>query len=70
MLPDGNGGRNGMSKVIRCECGARVEPESDSGSADEHEGLLSAMARHIEDEHPLLAGALSRNMILAMVEEV
>jgi predicted small metal-binding protein len=50
-----------MSKLINCECGQVVRAESD----DE---LVAEVERHVESDHPELAGKMSRDDILAMAE--
>ena len=49
-------------KVVNCECGETVRAEGD----DEVVTLVEA---HVERDHPELTGKLSRDDILAMVEE-
>lgn len=49
-------------KVIKCECGQRVEAEQD----DE---LVAKVEAHVASDHPELVGKLSREDILAMAEE-
>ncbi len=51
-----------MAKVIRCECGYVARAETD----DE---LVAAAERHIESDHPDLAGQMGREDLLAMKEE-
>jgi hypothetical protein len=54
--------RTAMSAVIRCECGWSVE-------ADSRERAVSAMERHVADEHPDLTPPPSRADLLTMAEE-
>jgi hypothetical protein len=51
-----------MPKVINCECGEIIRAEDD-------DGLVALVERHVERAHPDLAGKLSRSDILAMAEE-
>ncbi len=51
-----------MAKVISCQCGATIKGETD----DE---VIAAAEKHMQAEHPSLAGKLSRDQILGMVEE-
>ena len=50
------------TKVIHCECGQTVRADSD----DE---LVSIVERHVQQDHPELAGKLGRQDILAMAEQ-
>jgi predicted small metal-binding protein len=50
-----------MSCLITCECGRRLRAE------EEHE-VLDAMVRHLEDDHPLVAGAAREDDLRALVE--
>jgi len=51
-----------VSKVINCECGVTLRAEND----DE---LVAQAERHIGDQHPDMAGTMSRDDVLAMAEE-
>ncbi len=52
-----------MAKVINCECGQAVRAETD----DE---LVANVEEHVRNDHPELAGQMSREDILAMAEAV
>ncbi|MDQ4145008.1 MAG: DUF1059 domain-containing protein [Actinomycetota bacterium] len=52
-----------MPKVINCECGYLVRGETD----DE---VVANAEEHLRLNHPDLVGALSREDMLAMAEEV
>ena len=51
-----------MAKVINCECGYTVRGEDD-------EELVANAEEHIRQDHPELAGQMSRDQLLAMAEE-
>ena len=51
-----------MAKQVNCECGAHVHGETD-------DDLVAAVNAHVDEQHPDLAGKLSREDILAMAEE-
>ena len=51
-----------MAKVINCTCGHVVRGETD----DE---MVEKTTQHVEDRHPELAGQMSRDQILSMIEE-
>lgn len=51
-----------MAKVYHCPCGYTVRGDSD----DE---FLASAYRHIDEAHPDLVGALSREELLAMASE-
>jgi hypothetical protein len=51
-----------MARIVNCECGEVVRGESD----DE---LVENVEAHVARNHPELAGAMSRDDILAMSEE-
>jgi hypothetical protein len=51
-----------MTKVINCECGHVVHGETD----DE---MVEKTTQHVEERHPELAGQMSRDQILSMIEE-
>ena len=52
-----------MALVMTCECGevARAETEDE---------LITAVERHVAEQHPDLVGTFSRGDILAMAEMV
>lgn len=50
-----------MGYVINCDCGYRVEAETE----DE---LVANAEAHIEDEHPDMVGKVSREQFLEMAE--
>jgi hypothetical protein len=52
-----------MAKVIKCQDGFLVRGASD----DE---LVANAEAHLRDVHPELVGAVSRDQLLAMAEEV
>ena len=49
--------------MMKCECGEVARAETD----DE---LVSAVERHVQDQHPEMVGRLSRQQILEMAEVV
>jgi hypothetical protein len=51
-----------MGGVIRCECGWELHAENS-------EELVSAMERHVAEQHPDVAAPPSRADVLAMAEE-
>jgi predicted small metal-binding protein len=51
-----------MAKVVNCECGTTVRGETD----DE---LVSGVEAHVRQDHPEMAGQMSRDQILAMAED-
>jgi hypothetical protein len=51
-----------MARVINCECGQTIRGESD----DE---LVRKAQDHVDQNHPELAGKLSRGDFLGMAEE-
>jgi predicted small metal-binding protein len=51
-----------MTKVINCECGVTLRAETD----DE---LVAQAEEHIGNQHPEMAGSMSRDDVLAMAEE-
>ena len=51
-----------MAKVINCECGFTVRGDSD----DE---LVANAEAHIKQDHPDMAGQVSREDLLGMAEE-
>jgi predicted small metal-binding protein len=51
-----------MAKVVNCECGTTVRAESD----DE---LVASVEEHVRQDHPEMAGKMSRDDVLAMAEE-
>ena len=52
-----------MAWMLKCECGEVSRAETD-------EELISAVERHVRDQHPETAGQLSREWILGMAEVV
>jgi hypothetical protein len=52
-----------MAWMMRCECGEVARAETD-------EELISAVERHVREQHPEMVGRLSREQILAMAEVV
>lgn len=52
-----------MARVINCECGQRVQAETD----DE---LVAMVEGHVQSDHPDLVGKMTREDILAMAEAV
>jgi predicted small metal-binding protein len=52
-----------MSLLINCECGRVVKAETE----DE---IVAKVEQHVSEDHPELAGKLSRADIVAMSEEV
>lgn len=51
-----------MAKVVNCECGYIVR-----GTDDEE--LLEKVEKHIAEQHPDLAGTITREEMLSMAEE-
>ena len=51
-----------MAKVINCECGYRVEGETD-------EDLLAEAHRHIDEAHPEMKGQVTDEQLLSMAEQ-
>jgi predicted small metal-binding protein len=60
MLLD-NRGEN-MAKVVNCECGYTVRGEDD----DE---IVANVEEHVRQQHPEMAGQMSREQVLAMAED-
>ena len=52
-----------MAKVIKCVCGFVVR-------GDNEEELLSAAEEHIQEMHPELAGKVTREDLVGMIELV
>jgi hypothetical protein len=52
-----------MALAMTCECG-------EVSRADTADELIAAVERHVAEQHPDLAGTLSREDILAMAEMV
>jgi predicted small metal-binding protein len=52
-----------MAYVINCDCGY-------VSRGDTEDELVDATMRHIEEVHPDMTGAVSREDVLAMAEEV
>ena len=51
-----------MTKVVKCECGELVQASTD-------EEVIEKVHKHIDTKHPDLAGKMTDEDILAMVEE-
>lgn len=51
-----------MGKVVNCECGQKVQAESE----DE---LVAKVEAHVASDHPELVGKLTRQDIVAMSED-
>jgi len=51
-----------MAKVVNCECGYTVRGEDD----DE---IVANVEEHVRQQHPEMAGQMSREQVLAMAEE-
>jgi predicted small metal-binding protein len=51
-----------MTLVVHCECGTDVSGETE----DE---VVSAVESHVREEHPDMAGSMSRDQILEMAHE-
>jgi predicted small metal-binding protein len=51
-----------MAKVINCECGLTLRGESD-------EEVIAAAEQHIQENHPELVGAVSREQLEGWVQE-
>jgi predicted small metal-binding protein len=51
-----------MATVVNCECGYTVRGEDD----DE---IVANVEEHVRQQHPEMAGQMSREQILAMAEE-
>jgi predicted small metal-binding protein len=60
MPLDDRGGN--MAKVVNCECGYTVRGEDD----DE---IVANVEEHVRQQHPEMAGQMSREQVLAMAEE-
>ena len=52
-----------MAWMMTCECGEVARAETD-------EELISAVERHVAEQHPEMAGRLTREQILGMAEVV
>jgi predicted small metal-binding protein len=52
-----------MAWMIKCECGEVARAETD-------EELISAVERHVQEQHPEMVGRLTRDQILEMAEVV
>ena len=52
-----------MAKLIRCECGHVARGETD----DE---VLTELEDHMRQDHPDLVGTVSRDDMLAWIEEI
>jgi predicted small metal-binding protein len=51
-----------VSKIVNCECGEVIQADSD----DE---IVQKVEDHVRDAHPELTGKMTRDDVLAMVEE-
>ena len=52
-----------MAKLIKCECGYVARGDTDEEVADQAE-------RHIAEDHPSLAGHVTREEMLGWIEEI
>lgn len=52
-----------MAWMMTCECGEVARAETD-------EELISAVERHVKEQHPEMVGQLTREQILGMAEVV
>jgi hypothetical protein len=50
-------------RIAYCECGARL-------AGDSEQELFEAAQRHLAHHHPRLLGALGREMVIQMAEDV
>jgi hypothetical protein len=50
-------------RIARCECGAQL-------TGDSEQELFDAAQRHLAHHHPQLIGALGREMVVQMAEDV
>lgn len=50
-----------MGWIVNCECGDTVR-------ADDEDGVVDGVGRHVETRHPEMIGTMSRDDILAMAE--
>jgi hypothetical protein len=53
----------GHRRIAYCECGARL-------AGDSEQELFDAAQRHLAHHHPRLLGALGREMVIQMAEDV
>jgi hypothetical protein len=53
----------GHRRIAFCECGARL-------AGDSEQELFEAAQRHLAHHHPRLLGALGREMVIQMAEDV
>jgi hypothetical protein len=53
----------GHHRIAYCECGARL-------AGDSEQELFEAAERHLAHHHPQLLGALGRDMVIQMAEDV
>jgi len=51
-----------MSKKVDCPCGATMR-------GDEDDELVTNVQAHVRDEHPEMAGSMTREQILDMATE-
>ena len=56
------GGDLQMSKIVRCECGFIVRGENENE-------VIEKVEAHVREQHPDLAGKISRDDIYGMIEE-
>ena len=54
---------NGNLRIVRCECGATLEGDSE-------EGLYEAVQLHLAQHHPQLLGAMGPDVVLQMAEDI
>jgi len=50
-------------RIAHCECGARL-------AGDSEQELFDAAQRHLAHHHPQLLGALGRDVVIQMAEDV
>jgi hypothetical protein len=53
----------GHRRIAHCECGARL-------AGDSEQELFEAAQRHLAHHHPQLLGALGRDVVIQMAEDV
>lgn len=51
-----------MGWIVNCECGETVR-------ADDEDGVVTGVEKHVSAKHPDLVGSLSRDDVLAMAEQ-
>ena len=54
---------NGNRRIVRCECGATLEGNSE-------DGLYEAVQLHLAQHHPQLLGAMGLDVVLQMAEDI